>query len=68
MPNTPAKFSSGKDALLWAAILKADVAEGNQGNYKNDKIPFVMKFIHIPEKQYFSYTVSTPAHKHISCN
>lgn len=50
----PAKFSSWKDALPWIAILKADVAESNQGDYKNNKITFVLKFIYIPEKQYFS--------------
>ena len=68
MRNTLAKFPSWKDALLWTVILKADVAESNQGNYKNNKIKFVMKFIHIPEKQYSSCTISTTAHKNILCS
>lgn len=59
MQNTPAKFSSWNGALLWIAILKADVAESNQGNYKDNKITFVMKFIRIPEKQcFFFYNIN----------
>ena len=68
MQNTLGKFPSWKNALLWTVILKAEVAESNLGNYKNNKINFVMKFIHIPEKQYSYFTISTIAHNNISCS
>jgi len=54
MQNTLGKFPSWKNALLWTVILKAEVAESNLGNYKNKKINFVMKFIHIPEMTYIA--------------
>lgn len=38
MQNTLAKFPSWKDTFLWIEILKADVAESNQGNYKNNRL------------------------------